>query len=174
VVEGTDFAGNPVAIKADGRPKAIIFLAHWCPHCQAEVPVIQAWVNAGWRPGWRRHHLRADRYRSDPAQLSADAWFEREGWTLPVLVDPTNSVAQAYGLTLYPFWVFVGPDGKVVMRTAGEMTMPDLEAMLRPTDRQVERSADYSAPPIGTPTMLKPPSTKIVSPVTALERSEAR
>ena len=25
---------------------------------------------------------------------------------------------------------FVGADGKVVMRTAGEMTMPDLEAML--------------------------------------------
>lgn len=130
VVEGTDFAGNPVAIKADGRPKAIIFLAHWCPHCQAEVPVIQAWVNAGGVPDGV--DIISVPTGIDPTlpNYPPDAWFEREGWTLPVLVDPTNSVAQAYGLTLYPFWVFVGPDGKVVMRTAGEMTMPDLEAML--------------------------------------------
>ena len=130
VVEGTDFGGNPVAIKADGRPKAIIFLAHWCPHCQAEVPVIQAWVNAGGVPDGV--DIISVPTGIDPTlpNYPPDAWLQREGWTLPVLVDPTNSVAQAYGLTLYPFWVFVGPDGKVVTRTAGEMTMPDLEAML--------------------------------------------
>ena len=27
-----------------------------------------------------------------------EAWLEREGWTLPVLVDTKNEVAQAYGL----------------------------------------------------------------------------
>ena len=31
-----------------------------------------------------------------------DVWLASEGWTLPVLVDPTNSVAQAYGLSAYP------------------------------------------------------------------------
>ena len=40
-VSGTDFTGRATAIKADGRPKVVIFLAHWCPHCQAEVPLIQ-------------------------------------------------------------------------------------------------------------------------------------
>jgi len=32
-LEGQDFEGRPMSIEADGRPKAIIFLPHWCPHC---------------------------------------------------------------------------------------------------------------------------------------------
>ena len=48
--------------------------------------------------------------------------------TVPVIVDPTNSVASAYGLPAYPFWVFIGPDGNVVARAVGEMTIADLEA----------------------------------------------
>ncbi|MDQ3782544.1 MAG: redoxin domain-containing protein, partial [Actinomycetota bacterium] len=42
-VVGEDFDGNTVSIDpTDGSPKAIMFLAHWCPHCQAEVPRVQA------------------------------------------------------------------------------------------------------------------------------------
>jgi RNA polymerase sigma factor (sigma-70 family) len=41
---GTDFEGSSVAIEHDGRPKVLLFVAHWCPHCQAEVPVVQAWL----------------------------------------------------------------------------------------------------------------------------------
>ncbi|MDQ1521901.1 MAG: hypothetical protein QOI55_2974, partial [Actinomycetota bacterium] len=37
---GQNFAGKPVTIRNDGRPKAIVFVAHWCPHCQAEIPRI--------------------------------------------------------------------------------------------------------------------------------------
>ena len=35
------------SIELDGTAKVILFLAHWCPHCQAEVPVVKAWVDAG-------------------------------------------------------------------------------------------------------------------------------
>jgi thiol-disulfide isomerase/thioredoxin len=129
-VAGTDLVGNSVAIAADGRPKAIIFLAHWCPHCQAEVPVIQAWVNAGGVPDGIDLVSVATGIDPNRPNYPPDAWFQREGWTVPVIADTTNAVAEAYGLTLYPFWVFVGPDGKVVARAAGEMTVPDLEAML--------------------------------------------
>ena len=48
-----------------------------------------------------------------------DAWLQREGWTAPVIADTTNAVAEAYGLTAFPYWVFVGPDGKVVARAIG-------------------------------------------------------
>ena len=34
-------------IEPDGTPKIVVFLAHWCPHCQAEVPVIQQWLDEG-------------------------------------------------------------------------------------------------------------------------------
>ena len=33
-VTGTSFDGSPVTITADGTPRAIMFVAHWCPHCR--------------------------------------------------------------------------------------------------------------------------------------------
>jgi thiol-disulfide isomerase/thioredoxin len=130
-VTGSDFDGTPVAIKADGRPKVVIFLAHWCPHCQEEVPLIQAWVNAGAVPDGV--DLASVATGIDPAapNYPPDVWLAREGWTVPVIVDPTNSVASAYGLTAFPFWVFIGADGNVRARTTGELPIADLEALIR-------------------------------------------
>ncbi len=130
-VQGFDFDGTPVAITADGRPKVAIFLAHWCPHCQAEVPLIQSWIEAGGVPDGV--DLVSVATGIDPAapNYPPDAWLEREGWTVPVIADPTNSVATAYGLTLFPYWVFIGPDGAVRARAAGEMPIADLEAAIR-------------------------------------------
>ncbi|MCP4225189.1 MAG: hypothetical protein GY773_17770, partial [Actinomycetia bacterium] len=47
---GTDFEDNEITIEADGRPKVIYFLAHWCQHCQAEVPVVQELIDEGSQP----------------------------------------------------------------------------------------------------------------------------
>ena len=44
-VRGTSFDGSSVAIANDGRAKVLLFVAHWCPHCQREVPVVQAWLD---------------------------------------------------------------------------------------------------------------------------------
>ena len=32
--------GKPITIQADGTAKVIMFVAHWCPHCQREVPLV--------------------------------------------------------------------------------------------------------------------------------------
>jgi thiol-disulfide isomerase/thioredoxin len=130
-VSGADFDGTPVAIEADGRPKVLIFLAHWCPHCQEEVPVVQAWVSAGGVPDGVV--FIAVSTSIDPAgpNYPPDAWLDREGWTSPVIVDPTNSVSEAYGLTAFPFWVFVGPDGAVRARVIGGLSAADLDAAIR-------------------------------------------
>jgi thiol-disulfide isomerase/thioredoxin len=130
-VTGVDFDGTPAAIAADGRPKVVIFLAHWCPHCQEEVPVVQAWVTAGGVPDGV--DVIAVATAIDPASPNypPDAWLQREGWSSPVIADPTNSVSQAYGLTAFPFWVFVGPDGEVRARVIGNLSVADLEAAIR-------------------------------------------
>ena len=92
-VHGFDFDGTPVAITADGRPKVAIFLAHWCPHCQAEVPLIQSWIEAGGVPDGVDLVSIATGIDSAAPNYPPDAWLEREGWTVPVIADPTNSVA---------------------------------------------------------------------------------
>ena len=59
----------------------------------------------------------------DPARPNypPDAWLKREQWSAPVLVDGDGSVADAYGLSAFPYWVAVDREGKVVMRATGEL-----------------------------------------------------
>jgi thiol-disulfide isomerase/thioredoxin len=127
-VAGTDLSGAATTIAADGRPKIVIFLAHWCDHCQAEVPVLQAWVNAGGLPA--DIDLVSVVTAIDPGQPNYPpaAWLAREGWTVPVIVDPTDAVADAYGLSAFPFWTFIGADGTVRARATGELGIVDLGA----------------------------------------------
>jgi thiol-disulfide isomerase/thioredoxin len=129
-VEGVGFDGTPAAIAADGRPKVVLFLAHWCDHCQAEVPVVQDWIDANGFPEGVDIVSVATAIDPTYPNYPPDAWLEREGWTVPVIVDPTNTVSTAYGLSAFPFWTFIRADGTVAARATGEMSINDLEAML--------------------------------------------
>jgi thiol-disulfide isomerase/thioredoxin len=129
-VRGSDFTGKQVAIAKDGRPKVIFFIAHWCPHCQREVPLIQAWVSAGGVPSGVELISVATSIDPSRPNYPPDAWLAREGWTVPVIADPTNSVAGAYGLPAFPYWVFVGPDGNVRARAVGELTTDNLKTVI--------------------------------------------
>jgi thiol-disulfide isomerase/thioredoxin len=128
-LSGTALDGTNLTIPATGRPTMIMFVAHWCPHCQAEVPVVQAWVDGGGLPegvDLVTVSTAADERR--PNYPPAD-WLAAEGWTAPVLVDGDNAAAGAAGLTAYPFFVAVDGDGAVVERTSGELTPAQLDAI---------------------------------------------
>ncbi|HET9611925.1 MAG TPA: TlpA disulfide reductase family protein [Acidimicrobiales bacterium] len=128
-LSGTALDGEPVTIPADGRPTMIVYLAHWCPHCQAEVPVVQRWVDEGRLPDGVdlvAVSTAADERRPNypPA-----AWLEREGWTARVLVDGDDAAATASGVSAFPFFVAVDGGGTVVARTSGELTPEQLDAL---------------------------------------------
>jgi thiol-disulfide isomerase/thioredoxin len=127
-VTGAAFDGSATAIAADGRPKIVVFLAHWCPVCQAEVPVVQDWIDAGAAPDDVDIISVATGIDPGRPNYPPDAWLAREGWTSPVIVDPTNAVSDAYGLTAYPFWTFIGADGTVRARATGKLGVSDLQA----------------------------------------------
>jgi cytochrome c biogenesis protein CcmG, thiol:disulfide interchange protein DsbE len=127
---GTDVHGDPITIAPDGRPTLVMFVAHWCPHCQREVPVVQDWVNGGGLPDGVRLVSVATANDSRRPNYPAVDWLDREGWTAPTLLDDANSDAgTAGGVSAFPFWVLVGADGKVVARTSGELTPAQLTAM---------------------------------------------
>lgn len=129
-LRGTSQDGEPMTIAADGRAKMIVFLAHWCPHCQREVPVVQKWVDEGNLPDDVDLLSVSTAIDSRRPNYPPDEWLEREGWTSPVLVDEDNSVAQTAGLTAYPFFVAVDRDGRVALRTSGELTAGDLDQIV--------------------------------------------
>ncbi len=119
LISGSDWNGNPVTIDpGDGRPKLIVFLAHWCPHCQEEVPEIQAWLNeTGGNPDVDLYGVATSIDRSRP-NWPPGGWLESEGWTPPTIIDKNNKAARSYGLWAFPYWVAVNAEGKLVFRAA--------------------------------------------------------
>jgi cyclophilin family peptidyl-prolyl cis-trans isomerase len=134
-VVGSDFTGAPVAIDpTNGTGKAIVFLAHWCPHCQAEVPRVQEWLDGGGGVPGVEIMAVSTAVRADEDNYPPSAWLDREGWTSPVIRDSEESDALfAYGAGAFPYWVFVDEQGTVVRRTAGELDIASLEQYMTET-----------------------------------------
>lgn len=138
-VGGADWNGNPVKIDAaDGRPKLIVFLAHWCPHCQEEVPRVQAWLNlTGGDPDVDIYGVATSNDRTRPNWPPGD-WLDREGWTPPTLVDKNGKVARSFGMSGTPFWVVMNGEGKVVYRVAGSIGVEGLLSLHHLATQSVE------------------------------------
>ena len=128
---GADWEDNEVKIEADGRAKIVVFLAHWCPHCQAEVPVVQTWLDEGNLPDDVDMYsvvTSTDRLRPNwPPQ----DWLEEEGWTVPALMDnEIGTVAVNYGMSGTPFYVVLDGDNNVIRRASGEIGTAGLNALV--------------------------------------------
>ena len=128
--EGLDLDGEAITIGPDGPAKLIVFVAHWCPHCQAEVPRIVEHLADTPMPD--DVDLVAVSTSANPAapNYPADAWLDDEGWTVPTLDDVDNAAALQFGLGAFPFFVAVDAEGAVVARGSGELTMDQFDALV--------------------------------------------
>jgi len=112
----------------DGEPTMLVFLAHWCPHCQAELPRL---VQAAGEGTFDNIRTVAVLTGTDPARPNhpPSNWLESEGWTGEEFYDDANGTAGgAYGLTNFPFLVFLNADGTVALRLSGEQAPETIEA----------------------------------------------
>lgn len=111
-----------ITIGPDGRTKIVLFLAHWCPHCQAEVPAVVSYLQANPLPenvDLYGVSTLAERLR---ANFPPQKWLERENWEFPTILDGEDDPVQAaYGLLGTPFWVVLDGDNRVVARVSGSI-----------------------------------------------------
>lgn len=124
-VAGTDLQGAPLTIGAgDGKAKVILFVAHWCPHCQAEIPKLAEHFEANGLPDDVEIVGISTRVDADRPNYPPSSWLEDESWTVPTLKDSEDSLAfLTFGAGSFPYFVAVDADGKVVARTSGELPM---------------------------------------------------
>lgn len=130
---GQSFDGSEVVIDPDdGRPKVILFLAHWCPHCQAEVPRIQEWIDDGNKPGGVDIYAVSTAVAPDRPNYPPSNWIEGEGFDPIVLLDDeSGTAATAYALPGFPYFVLVDADGNVVQRGSGEVAIEEFDAAVK-------------------------------------------
>jgi cytochrome c biogenesis protein CcmG/thiol:disulfide interchange protein DsbE len=128
-LHGASFDGHPVAV-THGTPTAVVFLAHWCPHCQREVPVLVRWLDAGKLPAGVKLVAVATATSPDVPNYPPSAWLQRLHWPAQVLADDDHgTAATAFGLPAFPYFVLLDGNGHVVARTSGELTPQALDQL---------------------------------------------
>lgn len=119
-LSGFDFEGNVVEITNDGRAKVILFVAHWCPFCQQDIPVVRDWFDTAELPDDVDIYSVSTLTEFGRSNYPPRTWLEQEGWNIPLIVDDDlDTAARAFGLNAVPFWVFIDTDGTVTGRHAG-------------------------------------------------------
>ena len=126
-LRGRTFDGTPISIGRSGNPTVVLFVAHWCPHCQREVPLLAKGLKL---PAGVDLLTVSTGVAEDRGNFPPKTWLDKQGWRYPTLADSADSAAaKAYGLAGYPYYVVLDRTGKVVTRGSGEKTVAEVTAL---------------------------------------------
>ena len=127
---GPDQNSEIISLEKNGKSKILLFLAHWCPHCQAEVPVVQEYIDTFGLPADVEVIgilTSIDRSRDN---YPPHDWLVKEGWSETQIYDLDREIGTAYGLNAFPYWVTLDKDLKVVNRVTGELTPDQITVLI--------------------------------------------
>lgn len=120
VITGEDFDGVIQTTPDSTEGELIFFVAHWCPHCQRELPTVVDWMSSNEIPV--NVTIVSTSENVSQGNWPPSSWIEDSGFTGTVIKDSADGeAAGAYGVTSFPFVVAV-KDGKVAERHAGAQT----------------------------------------------------
>ena len=121
VIVGATFDGTGISIGgASDGPTMLVFLAHWCSHCNDEIPEIIKLRNKGLLPDNLNIIGVSTAVKPDRDNYPPSKWIVEKNWTWPMLADTADSEAiQMYGGSDFPFVVMLNADGTVNARKSG-------------------------------------------------------
>ncbi|HEY7450976.1 MAG TPA: TlpA disulfide reductase family protein [Candidatus Limnocylindria bacterium] len=119
-LSGTNTQGGSMTIAPEGGAAAIVILSHTCPHCQAELPNLVAYLNDNPPPEGVDIIGLSTLINPAGANYPSADWLAREGWTYPTLLDDANSTAAlALGRMGTPGFIYLANNGTVALRMIG-------------------------------------------------------
>lgn len=140
VLVGYDLDGRPIRIDpaVDG-PTMVVFVAHWCPHCNDEIPKLNRMRAYARFPEDLNIVAVSTAVAPDRPNFPPTEWLvEDMAWKYPAMLDgldmattpPTFVASDAYGVTGFPFTTLVDGDGNVVDRWSGEREEDEIVARI--------------------------------------------
>lgn len=127
---GPDQNSEIISLEKNGKSKILLFLAHWCPHCQAEVPIVQEYIDTFGLPADVEVIgilTSIDRSRDN---YPPHDWLVKEGWSETQIYDLDREIGTVYGLNAFPYWVTLDKDLKVVNRVTGKLTPDQITVLI--------------------------------------------
>jgi len=127
-MSGFAFDGTPVTVDPSKGPVMLVFLAHWCPHCNREIPQLNAWRDAGDMPDDLQVVGVLTAVDPKAENYPPSAWIPAMEWTWPVIADsPEMDAASGFGVSGFPFAVIIDTDGTVLTRWSGEVGQDSID-----------------------------------------------
>ncbi len=132
IISGQDFAGTEQLVPKKDKRTMIVVVAHWCPHCQREIPRLVEWEKTGAVPADLDVVILSTSVVESRGNFPPEAWLTRENNPFRVLSDDdSSSAALALGNTGFPTMILVGSDGNVIQRMSGEHTIEEIAAFVQ-------------------------------------------
>lgn len=127
VVSGESFDGTPVTFGGESEnPRFVVFLAHWCPHCNDEIPELLELQADGRIPDGLDVIGVSTAVRPGEENYPPSQWMVDMNWAWPVMADDEEvSAIAAAGGTSFPFALVLDTDGTVLARRAGQASADD-------------------------------------------------
>lgn len=134
---GQTFDGDWVTVDAtvDG-PTWMVFLAHWCPHCNDEIPVINQLRDEGRIPEGVNVVGVSTAFSPDRPNWPPGEWLDDLDWTFTAIPDGIDTERETYiaasdfGIGGFPYSILIDGDGTVTARWSGERPIDELESLL--------------------------------------------
>ncbi|MEK6922435.1 MAG: DUF3179 domain-containing (seleno)protein [Nanoarchaeota archaeon] len=95
------------------KPVILSFWATWCLPCEEELPFFQKEYEKN------RIEILAINLQEDPNK--AQEWFNKRGFTMPILLDPNAAVKNLYGIFTQPVTYFIDKNGVIQDKKFGQI-----------------------------------------------------
>lgn len=122
----TTWDGQQVSLSGlKGKGVWVTFGATWCTNCQAEMPDVEAAHRA-----WADKGVAVIGVNIQEGQDAVKAYAERTGLTMPIGVDASNEIAQAYAVGAIPAHYFIDSAGVVQDVRIGGLSRDTMDSIL--------------------------------------------
>jgi len=137
VVEGAGFDGRPITVggPTDG-PTMYVFLAHWCPHCNDEIPELIDLKNRDGIPEGVNIVAISTAVDETAPNYPPSDWLVNKNWPSqwPVMADSADSTGFVVnGGGGFPYLLIADADGNVLNRASGTKSAEELATWLEDT-----------------------------------------